>query len=334
MTIELHELQDAFAGNVDYTTFAREILQLEEEGVLVPVKARGRNRKTPSLAYKYNIAKNLLREDFHRELQRTSLNLHPLINLDRYYRAGRDRWEQDKPWIMKLDHYLKNNPLPPEPAPGPERSFQITGNEKWYDEEGGRELLEMVNLDEEHLALTHPPDPLMWAANPFLFSRQQHHHLVLENKTPFHALLPLLQEQDTFTALVYGRGKAVISGLPLFYTQTGLSPENRHVFHYFGDIDPEGITIWHTLEQKMPVKLALPFYEALIKKEFTGNKDNQSINWPAIESFLENFTENFTPSRQQFLKNMLEAGGSLPQEALSSRELQSIWRNYFERNAK
>lgn len=326
-SIVLPTLQNIFDTTVDYSRFAHAVQQLEAEGVLTPVKAQGYNRKDPPLAYKYHIGRTAMHQDFYLELKRVRLRLHPAIQLDYYYKSGPKRWEQDLPWLEKLDTYLKKHGLPQDEVPAPERSYHLMGDEKWYDEAGGKEFLEQVGLGNERLAIISAPEPLAWAFQPDLMAnkeRTQHLHLIVENKTPFHALLAIFTQQEQFTTLIYGRGKAVVSGLPLFYRQAGLALQQRHHFLYFGDLDFEGIGIWHSLRQRVAVQLALPFYQDLLTKPYSPGKDNHRPNEEALSQFLL----PFTPPEQERIERMLAQGCYLPQEALSSEEIKRIGRHY------
>ncbi|WML53490.1 hypothetical protein RCG17_01990 [Neobacillus sp. PS3-12] len=94
-TIGLTELEKMLKPYVDtYKDFAQEILQLEQEAVLVMVKAKGRTNRVPSLAFQYRINKSDLVGDYHKELQQYRSILHPSINLDEYYLAGSVRMEK------------------------------------------------------------------------------------------------------------------------------------------------------------------------------------------------------------------------------------------------
>ncbi|MEG6523346.1 Wadjet anti-phage system protein JetD domain-containing protein [Desulfotomaculum sp. 1211_IL3151] len=325
-TVDLSTLQNLFDASVEYPAFAHTVEKLEAAGLLIPVKTRGYNHKTPALAYRYHIGQTALHQDFYRELQRLRLRLHPAIKLDFYYKSGPKGWQQDLPWVEKVDVYLKEYGLPGDLVPAPERSYQIMGDEKWYDESGGKELLERLGLGDKLLGICPAPEPLVWALQPDLWrtGRQQHLHLIVENKTAFHALFGDFHQQQNFTTLIYGRGKAVITGLALFYQQTGLSPSQQHTFHYFGDLDYEGIGIWYSLQQRMPVQLARPFYQALLSKADQPGKDNQRANDEALAQFLP----HFSLPEQERLQQMLLRGCYLPQEALSTEEIKTIGRNY------
>jgi hypothetical protein len=54
-TILVEELEKWVPSGNTYEQFAEVVLLLEEEGILEMVKAKGRNSRTPSLAYSYRI---------------------------------------------------------------------------------------------------------------------------------------------------------------------------------------------------------------------------------------------------------------------------------------
>ncbi|MDQ7788749.1 MAG: DUF2220 family protein [Clostridia bacterium] len=332
-TVDLASLQGLFSGGLDYALFAAAVQQLEEEGVLLPVNAQGWNNKTPAVANRYRLGQAAINHEFFELLNRMRLRFHPLIQLDHYYKAGSKRWEQDRPWLEKLDIYLKTGDLPTDWVPTPERSYQVFGNEKWLDEEGGRELLERAGISEEMLGISPAPEPLMWAVQPALqqITERGHHHLILENKTPFQVLLPVLPEQTSFTTLIYGRGKTIVNSLSLFFDQTGIPSRPEHTFHYFGDLDREGISIWYSLRNKVAdtagigeIRLALSFYRALLAKSPTIGRDNQRAYPEAVTCFINCFPE----LEQRKIAALLNNGYYLPQEALTSAETREIWRNY------
>ncbi|TXK90340.1 hypothetical protein FVE24_12135, partial [Parageobacillus sp. SY1] len=97
-----------------------------------------------------------------------------------------------------------------------------------------------------------------------------------------------------------------------------------HRFYYFGDIDREGIAIWHSLAKKQPVSPALPFYRACLQKDPTSGKDYQMERTEALDEFLA----YFAPDEQKQLQELLASGQYYPQEMLKTRELQQIWREW------
>jgi hypothetical protein len=317
--IELSQLEELFSGQVTYEQFAAAVKSLVETGLLIPVRAGGSNRKPVPLYNIYRINKQELRNALVEEIQRCQLLFHPSIKLHAYLTLPEEEWRRDLPWIKTIDLYLRQKGLPSVEATGPERSLELTGNEKWIDEQGGKSLLERLQLW-ELLKITGKPDPLMLAINPAINAGQLHRHLIVENKATFYALLNPLKN-SSWTSLIFGCGWKIVSNFSLAVPQLGLQGQ-AHRFYYFGDLDPEGINIWHSLNQKYPeVKPATPFYQALLAKPHSLGKANQQHHPAAIEAFCRHFPF----AQQQLVEKLLHRGGYWPQEALNHEELAGIW---------
>jgi TATA-box binding protein (TBP) (component of TFIID and TFIIIB) len=318
-TIKLSELEQMFDPSIHtYEEFAKVVLQLEEENILIMVKSKGRTNRTPALAFQYRINKNELTGDYHKELQHYRNLLHPAINLDDYYRLDPAVWKNHLPYIIKIDHYLKHHSFPKYPVPAPERSYELVGDEKWIVEKGGKEILEKIGLF-SLFNIIPVSEPLMFAINPTQINKSNQCHLIVENKTTYQGLLPALTD-TTFSTLIYGSGKAIIKSIEQFPMQFPVSA--NHHFYYFGDLDREGISIWYSLKSKLAVILALPFYRACLQKEPAVGKGYQKERSIAIEHFLT----YFSLEQQAHIKSLLDSGKYYPQETLKTEELQRIWR--------
>lgn len=323
-TITLSDLQSLFRDSpVDPQKFSAAILDLEQGKVLEAVKAAGRTVKQPSLAYRYRINKSLLKKHYVHQLQKYRLPLHPVIHLEGYFALPEEQFVEDKPWIERIDAFLKSKGLPTIVAPAPERSFQLVGNEKWITELGGEALLRRLGLWE--LLLIQPvSDPLMLAVNPSPPGESSYSrclHLIVENKTTFQALLPILPS-SAFSTLIYGCGNKITGNLDMFSLQYPV-PDREHRFYYFGDLDYEGIRIWHEVNKQQDMIPALPFYEACLKQPYVLGKGNQRKSEEALSSFLQ----HFSIERRETIVSCLHSGGYYPQEVLSTQQLQAIWRS-------
>ncbi|MCD1259759.1 hypothetical protein B5M42_013035 [Paenibacillus athensensis] len=309
-----------------YEQFAAEVVRLEREGVLGMVKSEGRMSKPPQLAYRYKVNKSLLKQERQAAVLQTNLHLHPLIRLDAYLAAEPGVWERDWPYIKRVDAYLSQYGLPDAPVPAPERSFALVGDEKWITDKQGKELLKRIQLWDK-LQIIPVADPLMMAVNPQALTLDVHRHLILENKTAYHALLPVLPEMP-FATLIFGGGYRIDRSLELLPLQLPL-PEANHQFYYFGDLDREGFRIWRLLDQNArewfdrPVRLALPFYRLCLTKPFgEDDKSTQRGDAEATELFLS----HFTPEEQRRIRECLAAERYVPQETLPTDELRAVWR--------
>lgn len=320
-TITIEELETWIPNNaLSYEQFAELILSFEAEGVLQIVKSKGRNTRTPSLAYIYRIQKQQLKKEYLDELKKYRLQLHPSIHLDPYFGLDPSQWKNDLPYLMFIHHYIESCGFPTYEVPAPERSVELVGDEKWINEKHGQELLERVGLWKA-LKIMPVSDPLMFALNPAVLTNPIQKHLIVENKTTFQALADVLQNTD-FTTVIYGCGNKIINSIEQFHHQLPL-PQSEHVFYYFGDIDHTGIFIWHRLNGKINTKLAMPFYQACLEKPSLKGKTNQRIDKSAVDEFLRFFSKQ----EQDIFQSVLDRGHYYPQEVLKTSELQHIWRN-------
>lgn len=318
-SIGLNELEQFGKEYYDsYDEFSKVVLDLENEGILTMVKTKGRTNRNPSIAFQYRINKSLLSEDFHMELQRYRSIFHSLMSLDFYYGKDPSYWKKDLPYLQKIDRYLKQNNLPSEAVPAPERGYEMVGDEKWIVEKGGKEVLERIELFDK-LKIIPVSEPLMFAINPSKLGSPDQLHFIVENKTTYQGLLPVIEE-TVFSTLIYGCGKAVIKSIEQFSMQFPV--QANHQFYYFGDLDREGITIWHLLNQKLEVKLALPFYQACLQKEPAVGKEYQRENKDAMDQFLSFFSDD----KKFMINGLFDHGKYFPQETLKTQELQKIWR--------
>lgn len=323
-TVLLEELEALFSGaSIEWSDFAAVVQELEFTEVLEAVRSAGRTAKQPSLAYRYRMNKQQMRQPLVNLLHQSRQTTHSAIQLDGYYSLSEHEYEQDKPYIERIDQYLKQYGFPSEAAPAPERSFQLVNNEKWITELGGYTLLKRLGLW-ERMMVQPVSDPLMMAVNPTTSdpsAGQSCMHLIVENKTTFQALLPVLPK-TTFRTLIYGCGNKITGNIDMFSMQYPVKGVD-HRFFYFGDLDYEGIRIWYETNRQRPMIPALIFYEACLARPFVKGKHNQRRDEAAIEAFLA----YFTPIQRERIEHCLVSGGYYPQETLTTSQLQQLWRS-------
>ncbi|MCF6460291.1 Wadjet anti-phage system protein JetD domain-containing protein [Clostridium sp. Cult3] len=319
-TIPLSQLENLLTGKESYEDFALVMETLVDKGILKPVKTHGTNGKSIPLYNTYRIIKSNLRETLNSEIQYYSIKLDPNIQLDGYFSLDEREWYRDLPYIEKIHSYLNKNGLPTDYVTIPERSFQLVGDEKWIQEKDGKKLLERIKLWDKLKIITNP-DPLMLAINPLRIGGGSHVHLAVENKATFYALMGAIKDTE-FTSLVYGAGWKIVSNIHRLPTQLGLEGDPYKIY-YFGDIDAEGLSIWYSLYEKYQVELAIPFYQALLKKKYSIGKSTQQKNKAALEEFKSCFGEG----NLGIIDELIHKEGYIPQEGLKQEELVSIWRN-------
>lgn len=320
-TILFEELVASMNGHaISYPSFADAVLQLEEMQILVAVKIHGRNGKKPELAYQYKIRRQYMRQEHLRRIQQYSSSFHSSINVDWYYGQPAEMWQQDLPYIERIHQSLVEHGLPVSEVPAPERSYQLTGDEKWISDGGGKAVLERLGLWNKMLIIP-VSDPLMWALNSSLeMSQPRQAHLIVENKTTFQALLTSLPTLP-YSTLIFGSGWKVIGNLEMFNLQYPVS-DVEHTFYYFGDLDWEGIRIWHALHSRHSVKLAVDFYLACLEHRAVPGKLGQMRNNSdlyACRAFLPE-------AAGERLTQILHTGQYIPQEVLAREQLLAIGR--------
>ncbi|MBS4220537.1 DUF2399 domain-containing protein [Bacillus sp. FJAT-49711] len=321
-TITLSELEKVAETYDTYDDFALTVQVLINEGFISAVKSHGNNWK--GLPNSFRIQKGKVKEALIKEIQEMQFKVHPDINLRPYFSSTKKKWLEDRAWILLIDKYLRNKGLPSTYTNTSERSYQLVGNEKWIDEQGGKTILEKINLFNK-LKIMNTPDPLMFAVNPnqLLSNQRVHRHLIVENKATYSGLVDTLSHTN-FTTLIYGSGWKISSSLDQLSKQLGLTDrEIRNEIYYFGDLDYEGISIFYHLFEKYSVRLATCFYKALITKSFYKGKENQTRN----EMALHHFFHYFGKEDQEIIAALFKENGYYPQEALSKEELHTIWRN-------
>ncbi|MFY0544951.1 Wadjet anti-phage system protein JetD domain-containing protein [Brevibacillus sp. H7] len=323
--ISLGQLEALADPDMTYTSFQTTIQMLLDNQVLKPVSKHGTNGKNPPLPLTYRIRKSIIAQSLKREIQAAQLRFHPSIKLDTYFSLSETRWNKDLPYIESINNYLTRHGVPQEEATAAERSFHLVGDEKWIDEKGGRKLLETIGIW-DLLRITALPDPLMLAMNVMQFRESQnvYQHLIVENKTTFYAIQPILPSLP-YATLIYGAGWKVVSGLENLPDQLGLGPEVQSRFEYFGDLDHEGIAIWHALFEKYRAVPAVDVYLGLLKQNPSTGKETQIVREEAVRRFVTFFSDE----EGQRIQNLLREGKYLPQEALEAEILRDVMKQSF-----
>lgn len=311
-TIDYTSLEAMCPGSADYEEFARAVLELEAEGVLVRKKTVGTNGKKLALGMKYDVHKAMLHQDYHRALQEKRLTVDPRIDLESYYHLDEHVFLKERHYLDKIDASIKNHGMP-QHLYVPELSFVLVGDEKWIDEKQGRQMLERIGLWRQ-MAPNERIDPIAFGINPKHLGDKTHHHLILENKTPFlHAMESI--DGSCFSTVIYGQGWKVVSSIKLFLKQWNMPGENR--FHYFGDIDYEGLSIFKALKAQIEVDPARNFYLKVLESAAVEGKANQMEDRDALDLFCSRFNE---PEVEK-IKEALQMKKYFPQEILNQGDI-------------
>lgn len=317
--ILLSEIAKYISADTMYEDFALAIQTLMDEGVLSPIDASGYNNRVINLPNKFRLSKESLTDTYKQILQQHVQSLSSQIDLDYYFKHSEDDWILDKEHILLMDTYIKENGLPHEGATIPERSYQLCGDEKWLQEKGGLQVLERLNLVEK-MKLIKEVEPAAFAVNRNCQPQHLYKHLIVENKSIFYRLLEIL-EVTPYSTLIYGGGWRVVASIQSFQRQFPFKDKN-HIFYYFGDLDYEGVKIWHRLNDVFKVSPDRVLYQALLSLPLSQGKDSQKPHMAAVNAFCE--AAKLNEVERARLTNLLRSGYYLPQEALGVDALKGL----------
>lgn len=310
---------DSYWKSGGYPMFVAIIRDLVEDGIILPVKAKGMTCKSPALYYCYRI---LSRDEKPEQEKRQQLltYYHPIINTSFYLNHVKE-FEQEESYLSLLDSFLKESPNLKNmiPITANERSFQIFRDEKWLLSAQGQKFLQRVGLSLEVLRCYVTHEPFFYYSKK-IPSEGTVRVLVVENKDTFFSLKTLFQEGVSswdgvpFSLLVYGEGRKIEKSIT-FFNELDDYRNIASEFYYFGDLDPEGISIWYALTGKLPVEPFVPFYRALFEKyrfDAPVIRKSQRFSPEAVEAFAAYFPVDIAVG----IKKMLLDGYYLPQEGL------------------
>lgn len=301
------------------------VCRLFQEGKIKPVKASKTNGKKPALYREYWILEE--QKDYSTYIEELKYTLSTRISVD-YYLAHLDIYEEDRPWVIMLNEYFKNNSDRMQiPESLNERSFEIWNREKFLGREQGKKILKHCGINAESLNVYRTTEPLPYYTHT---RNVPQNLLILENKDPFFSMRNYLLSGHTEIfnietgTLIYGAGKGIIRSFQDF--DLCAEPYMKHpgnTILYFGDLDYEGIGIYENLAGKFQDRWQIiPFikaYKAMLNKaesvkKLPETKENQNRN---ISSEFFSYFDEQTVCK---MKKILEEDRYIPQEILNTMD--------------
>lgn len=309
-------------SDLSYENQYRYVMNLLEQGKIRPVLASGTNGKKPALYREYWMAEE--KKDYSELEEELKYQIVPLISVD-YYLKHPDLYEQDRSWVLLLNHYLKTerDKLKHQESVN-ERSFEIWNREKFLSREQGKKILKRCGLGENDLNMYGTTEPLAYYSHT---RSTPQNLLILENKDTFYSMRRHLLEGNErilgvdIGTLIYGAGKAVMKSFRDFdlCVEPYMKADGNKIY-YFGDLDYEGIGIYESLagmfESRWRIFPFFPGYEAMLKKaeRITGLPDTkEQQNRKNCGLFFSCFTEY----QIQNMEKILKSGKYIPQEILN-----------------
>ena len=319
--ITLQKLSEMYRME-SYSALYDRILKEIASGRLKPVKSAPLNGKTPALPVSYWVVEE---EKAYAHLKRElAFFVHPQIRPD-YYLKHLDVYDKDRLQVLKLSDALKKG-FDGEAISENERSTEIWGYEKFLSGAEGKTLLNRCGLKASDLNVYRTAEPIAYAG---VTKAVPQNMLILENKDPFYGMRKcLLQGAESLLGvrigtLIYGKGKGVVKA----FEDADISLEDymldqRNTLYYFGDLDYEGIGIYHAFKKKhgdrFHIEPFVPAYSAMMQKArgrtLCQTKEGQNRN---LEG---DFFTYFAEEDVREMKTVLERGDYIPQEMLSVKD--------------
>ena len=312
-------------SNLSYREQYEYVCKLLQEGKIKPVKASRTNGKKPTLYREYWILEE--QKDYSAYIEELKYSLSTKISVD-YYLAHLEIYEKDRPWVIMLDEYFKNNSGRMQIAESlNERSFEIWNREKFLDREQGKKILKRCGIDIESLNIYRTTEPLSYYTHTRTVPQNL---LILENKDTFFSMRNYLLSGHTEIfnietgTLIYGAGKGILRSFQDF--DLCAEPYMKHpgnTILYFGDLDYEGIGIYENLAEKFKDRWKIipfiPAYKAMLRKAesvkiLPETKENQNRN---INSEFFSYFDEQTVCE---MKKILEEDRYIPQEILNTMD--------------
>lgn len=302
-----------------FPAFVKTIEDICSDGVISPVISRG---KTGTKLYNVYRKIEQAAEPVEEAYVRMLLNeYHPKMALSSYAKDY-DFFIIDKPYLDEINKFLRSGDT--EVISINERSFELFYDEKWLDQNRG--VLQRISITLDDLCCYPTYEPF-FEYRRTCYSKSSYHILIIENKDTYYTLKRLFIEgiytfgEITFSMLIYGEGDKILRSFSYINEIEELRDINYQV-HYFGDIDPKGMSIFSSLQKTVDVQPFFLFYFTLLSKYEhrvpPRRKKEQAKTKPlSYAAFLECFNE---PIRKSLISIVEQCNGYLPQEGLNRKD--------------
>lgn len=321
--------------SVSYDVFYEIVKALVDDGYIRNYGKEINNRGYKSLYKKYklldvNSEKEMLSEE-------DKIFLHSLnkkINTDIYFK-NEEMLKEDREKLIILNDFLNNVTSDTPYMAINERSYELFGYEKeltGYKEKdlnGKRRyigLLSRVKVSLESLHCYEKVNPLQCCMGPGFYSKVSRNILIIENQDTYISFVRALFDTGLWSYLdmiVYGEGNAITGN---FKNYSFYSISDKDNIYYFGDIDPEGLSIFKRMKKiykDLNIKLEKKLYRLAIdiamKKGIRDiNNENQRLpEMDEIDDLLSDLDKDVAIS----FKEIILGGKYVPQEAVNYKVL-------------
>lgn len=302
---------------MDSANLCKQIKELTDTGVLIPVKSSGTNgnQKNP-LFMRYTICIENTIPVSPDEIYA----LHPRLSANGYLLRNRMQFVNNRAFLCRLSEWLTDHEGN-DMMSRRERSFAIFGEEKELDHH--LELLKEIGISGDTLRYYETPEHCFPDYIPVQKSTMT--LLICEDKDIWFNIRRLMYESKVNTlfntridGVIFGQGND-ITGKDKFRSYAAYLGSDAVRFLYCGDIDRAGFDIFLRLCQaaeELQIELFLPAYRKMLElsrnMQLPDSDDKRGV-MPEISGILLKFFAD----EQKHIAQILNDNKRLPQEILS-----------------
>jgi hypothetical protein len=216
-----------------------------------------------------------------------------------------------------------------------ERAYLIFGDEKAITSPGeaaidGADIMKKLGgltLDDIKAKRTY--EPFFYIATDKFHDRNdgdKRNILIIENQDTFNTFMDAILNNHLTGVhlLIYGEGNAITRKFEFIQSIHGKLDDN---YYYFGDIDPEGISIYHRLKAKFPdynIHPAVSLYNYMLDKIDPSNakelRKPQKITNVSVSQFIKSFDDD----TRIVINDLIYSHRYLPQEVINKTDMRRL----------
>ncbi|MGO4889949.1 Wadjet anti-phage system protein JetD domain-containing protein [Anaerobacillus sp. MEB173] len=307
-----------------YQIFVQVIKELNNEGVITPVKKSVLNGRRPSIHTQWWLLPAPIESTWN---DSKILAFSDLLNLNKY--RLHPEWQTEAEWnrVEIIYQFLKAKDKY-QWVTREERAFQLFGEEKYFSYEG-RVLLQRLQLSLDDLKAKVYGEPFVFWPSPNSLISEAKTVLIVENLSFYHTCRQLLNQGKSIKGLqpellIYGEGKKIEKS---FNFLNEITNKSDLTIYYVGDIDPEGWGIYVRLKESYPqenIQIALSIYDLLLENARTNKTETeQTTNTSYLKHVIEELEQHGRTDMATKVKELWEHKRRIPQEALSLDTIES-----------
>lgn len=326
--IDAYGTQNQYLQAGGYPALYRAMKQLEEEGLLVPLRSSSMNGRTPPLPTHYWL---LPPRGITAWSEVQMMRVADRLQMDRYRQNLALQTDEEWERIERVYRFLQTAGGR-EMATREERSLELFGNEKWLSEGEGSAFLSRIGISLQDLKARVYGEPFVFWPRPGVELMKVKRVLIVENLSFFHTCKRVIESGGALPGeepdlIIYGEGKKIESSLPFLLDLLPAEPGSLGI-DYAGDIDAEGWGIYIRLAQKTPalsIRLAFPIYVAMVKASEDYDRlphyADQVEKEEDLQAVVQSFKESGYAGVAAAIETMWYERRRIPQEVLTYERL-------------